>query len=107
MLTLPCCLLNLPCFLLPSASLINVHVCIHVYIHVHVHHVDTFVLHSSFSAAPGLLFFVTNDVIQYVQLTERTFAGFSTVLDGIMILLDAEADIIGVCVRVQCTCACT
>ena len=85
---------------------INVHVCIHVYIHVHVHHVDTFVLHSTFSAAPGLLFFVTNDVIQYVQLTERTFASFSTVLDDIMVLLDAEAVIIGVCVRVQCTCTC-
>ena len=86
MLWLPCCLFNLPCFFhLPSASLINMYTC-------------TFVLHSSFSAAPGLLFFVTNDVIQYVQLTERTFASFSTVLVDIMILLDAEADIIGVCV---------
>ena len=54
-------------------------------------------LHSSLSATPGLLLFVTNDVIQYVQLTERTFASFSTVLVDIMILLDAEADIIGVC----------
>ena len=85
------CLTFLASFILPSASLINMYtVCL-----------------CCFPAAPGLLFFVTNDIIQYVQLTERTFASFSTVLDDIMILLDAEADITGVCVRVQCTSACT